>query len=64
MRVSSKMESEIRAGKAMGLDVLLPEATGRLGGFSDACHTLTAATTVAVGKEKRLIEEMESILSE
>jgi hypothetical protein len=34
-----------------------------LGGFSDACHTLTAATTVAVGKEEMLIEEMEKILT-
>jgi GAF domain-containing protein len=38
------------------------EATNKLGGFSDACHTLTAATTVAIGKEKELIEEMEKIL--
>jgi len=62
MRVSAAMEAEIRAGKTMGLDVLLPEATNRLGGFSDACHTLTAATTVAIGKEAALIEEMERIL--
>jgi len=63
MRVSAKMEADIRAGRTMGLDVLLPEATNKLGGFSDACHTLTAATTVAIGKEKALIEEMEKILS-
>jgi hypothetical protein len=64
MRVSPYLEGEIRAGRAMGLDVLLPEATNRLGGFSDACHSLTAATTVAIGKEEELIEEMERILSE
>jgi hypothetical protein len=58
MRVSDKMEADIRTGKTMGLDVLLPEATNKLGGFSDACHTLTAATTVA----EQLIEEMEQIL--
>jgi len=62
MRVSPYMEGEIRAGRAMGLNVLLPEATNRLGGFSDACHSLTAATTVAIGKEEKLIEEMELIL--
>ena len=45
----------------MGLNILLPEATNRLGGFSDACHSLTAATTVAIGKEEKLIEEMEKI---
>lgn len=62
MRVSAQMEADIRAGKTMGLDVLLPEATNKLGGFSDACHTLTAATTVAIGQEEQLIREMERIL--
>jgi len=62
MRVSPYMEREIRAGRAMGLNIFLPEATNRLGGFSDACHSLTAATTVAIGKEEELIEEMEKIL--
>ncbi len=62
MRVSPSMEGEIRAHRAMPLDVLLPEATTRLGGFSDACHSLTAATTVAIGKEEQLIDEMEKII--
>jgi single-stranded-DNA-specific exonuclease len=62
MRVSLYMEGEIRAGRAMGLNILLPEATDRLGGFSDACHSLTAATTVAIGKEEKLVEEMEKII--
>ena len=62
MRVSPYMEGEIRAGRAMGLNIMLPEATNRLGGFSDACHSLTAATTVAIGKEEKLIEEMEQII--
>lgn len=62
MRASPVMEEEIRAGRAMGLNTFLPEATGRLGGFSDACHTLTAATTVAIGREEPLISEMETIL--
>ncbi len=62
MRVSPAMENEIRAGRAMGLNILLPEATSRLGGFSDACHSLTAAVTVAIGKEEQLIEEMEKII--
>jgi single-stranded-DNA-specific exonuclease len=62
MRVSPYMEGEIRAGRAMGLNVMLPEATNRLGGFSDACHSLTAATTVGIGKEQALIEEMEHII--
>lgn len=62
MRAAPVLEEEIRAGKVMGLNTFLPEATGRLGGFSDACHTLTAATTVAIGKEEPLISEMEKIL--
>jgi single-stranded-DNA-specific exonuclease len=62
MRVSAQLEDEIRAQRAMPLNILLPEATNKLGGFSDACHSLTAATTVAIGKEEQLIEEMENIL--
>ena len=62
MRVSPFIEGEIRGGRVMGLNILLPEATNRLGGFSDACHSLTAATTVAIGKEEQLIAEMEKII--
>jgi hypothetical protein len=62
MRVSDYLAKKIRAEEAMGLNILLPEATNRLGGFSDACHRLTAATTVAIGKEEKLIDEMEKIL--
>jgi len=62
MRVPPSLEEEIKKGRALRLDILLPEATNRLGGFSDACHSLTAATTVAIGKEEKLIEEMERIL--
>lgn len=62
MRVADPMEEGIRSGEVLGLDILLPEATARVGGFSDACHSLTAATTVAVGREEDLIEEMEDIL--
>jgi hypothetical protein len=40
MRVSEYLTGEIRAGKMPGLDTVLPEATSRLGGFSDACHGL------------------------
>lgn len=63
MRVSGLMEDKIRLKKAPGLDTFLPEATGRLGGFSDACHSLAAATTVAMGKEEALIKEMNTILN-
>jgi len=62
MRVPPGMEQDIREGKILGLNTFLPEATNRLGGFSDACHSLTAATTVSIGKEEALIEEMEKIL--
>ncbi len=62
MRVSPFMEGEIRAKRALGLDVLLPEATAKLDGFADACHSLTAAVTVTIGKEEQLIQEMENII--
>jgi hypothetical protein len=64
MRISPVMEKEITEGRAMPLNVLLPEATNRLGGFSDACHRLSAATTVSKGKEAQLIQEMEKVLCE
>jgi len=63
MRAPVFVEEEIRAGRKPGLDTFLPEATGNLGGFSDACHSLTAATTLAIGKEEALIKEMEKILT-
>ena len=63
MRVPVFMEEEIKEEKAAALNTFLPEATNRLGGFSDACHRLAAATTLAIGKEDELIEEMEKIIS-
>ena len=62
MRVPPRLERAIVEGRAMGLDTFLPEATGRLGGFSDACHTTCAATTVAIGLQRDLIDGMERIL--
>jgi hypothetical protein len=62
MRVSDRMGERIRSGRVRGLDVLLPQATARVGGFSDACHSLTAATTLPVGREEQLVDEMEKIL--
>ena len=64
MRVSEYLTEQIRSGKIMGLDVLLPKATSMVGGFSDACHSLTAATTIPIGKEEELIQAMNQILEE
>ncbi len=64
MRVPRYLEKKIREGSIPGLASFLPEATERLGGFSDACHMLTAATVVDIGKDEALIEEMEKILEE
>ncbi|MFH2113990.1 MAG: hypothetical protein ABIJ86_05735 [Spirochaetota bacterium] len=63
MRVSEVLTQRIRAGALPGLDRILPEATEHLGGFSDACHGLSAATTVKIGQEQSLIEEIETVLS-
>ena len=62
MRVPAYLEDKIKERRAAPLNTFLPEATNNLGGFSDACHRLAAATTVAIGKEEELIEEMERIL--
>ena len=63
MRVSKYMKGEIREGRALGLNTFLPEATDRLGGFSDACHRLTAETNIGLGEEEKLIEAMEDVLN-
>jgi hypothetical protein len=63
MRVPTHLEKKIKEEKVAPLNIFLPEATNRLGGFSDACHRLAAATTIAIGKEEALINEMEWILS-
>lgn len=62
MRVSRNLTDKIRSGQIPGLNSFLPEATENLGGFSDACHGLSAATTVKIGQEEQLIKEMEKIL--
>ena len=62
MRVSGYLTEKIRSGQKPGLYDFLPEATAGIGGFSDACHRLSAATTVKVGQEDLLIEEMEKVL--
>jgi hypothetical protein len=63
MRVSKYLTEKIRAGEKPGLDSFLPEATSHLGGFSDACHGLSAATTVRIGEEEQLIREIETVLN-
>ena len=64
MRVPADLEQLIKDEKVPPLNTVLPEATNRLGGFSDACHRLAAATTVSIGKEEALIDEMEKILNQ
>jgi single-stranded-DNA-specific exonuclease len=63
MRVPEPLSQLIRKGKALGLYDLLPPATQALGGFSDACHSLSAATTISAGREEELIAAMEEILA-
>lgn len=63
MRVPESLSEKIRAGEAIGLYDLLPPATEELGGFSDACHSLSAATTISEGLEEDLIAAMEKILT-
>ncbi len=64
MRAPAPLEDKIKRGTARALNTFLPEATDRLGGFSDACHRLAAATMIGIGKEEDLIREMNRILFE
>lgn len=62
MRVSDFLTDEIRNEAVPGLSMFLPAATYKLGGFADACHGLSAATTVEIGQEEELIIEIEKEL--
>jgi len=62
MRGSRKLCSEIINKKMPGMDGFFPEAAINLGGFADACHRVSAAVTISIGKEKELIEEAQKIL--
>ena len=59
MRVSDFLTREIRSGAVPGLSSFLPAATQNIGGFADACHGLSAATTVKIGQEESLVNEIE-----
>ncbi len=63
MRVSDFLTEKIRSGSAPGLSSFLPAATLNIGGFADACHGLSAATTVKIGQEEDLIIEIEKELT-
>lgn len=62
MRTSAAVTEKIFEEKLPGLNAFLPEATLNLGGFADACHRVSAATTIKQGMEKELIEESERVL--
>ncbi|MCL2294081.1 MAG: hypothetical protein FWC36_04360 [Spirochaetes bacterium] len=62
MRSSRKLSAEIIDKKMPGMNEFLPEATNNLGGFADACHTVSAATTIDAGKEKELMLEAQRVL--
>lgn len=64
MRVSRELTEKIRSGTLPGLSSFLPEATLNIGGFADACHGLSAATTVTIGQEAELIAEAERVLKD
>ena len=62
MRLPPDMETAVQKGKTPGVDTFFPEATTALGGFSDACHSLAAATVLNRGMVGTLVEEMERLL--
>ena len=59
MRMPPAMEADVQKGRIPGVDTFFPEATTDLGGFSDACHSLAAATVLNRGMVAQLVEEME-----
>ena len=63
MRVSDFLTEKIRNGTIPGLSAFLPTATLNIDGFADACHGLSAATTVKIGQEEALITEIEKELA-
>lgn len=64
MRLPPALEAAVQQGKNPGADTFFPEATTALGGFSDACHSLAAATVLNRGMIETLVEEMERRLSD
>ena len=62
MRVPPILEARIREGAMPGLDRLLPDATRTVGGFSDACHSLAAATTIPPGREAQLARALDRMV--
>lgn len=62
MRVPAALEARIISGDMPGLEQLLPDATHAVGGFSDACHSLAAATTIPPGKELELVQTINGLL--
>ena len=59
MRLPPALETAVKQGEIPGADTFFPEATTALGGFSDACHSLAAATVLNTGMVGKLVEEME-----
>lgn len=64
MRTSANLSQRVLNRKMPGIDSFLPQATINLGGFADACHSIAAAVTIDVGREKELIEETERLLQQ
>ena len=62
MRTSLPLTDRVLKGELPGLNEFLPEATLNLGGFADACHRVSAATTLKIGMEKQLMDECENVL--
>ena len=64
IRSSHDLSLKIRNGKMPGINEFLPAAAKNLGGFADACHSLSAAATINAGEENELINEVQRILDQ
>lgn len=64
MPMPPALEARILKSDIPGLDRLLSDVTRIAGGFTGACHSLAAATTIPPGREAQLALALERIVQE
>jgi len=61
VRCSKEMEQEIRMGKIFSIADILPEATKRVDGFIDACHSNAGATVIAIDRRDEFVKAFNNL---
>ena len=57
VRCSAEMEQKIWAGKIPSIADILPEATKKVDGFIDACHSNAGATVIPIASKEKFVKE-------